>query len=405
MEEQAEFQFELPPPPQPPNEDQLRAHIHPLACRALTESMVPGPHPIFNTNKTVDPPTQAPTKIDASLSTRISRGREAGLRAVGCDEVGDLISAEDLYMEALSILIPASCDLDSGPESNRCARLCEKKKVQREASAILKRCENLRSEIEAHSVLGRSVPTELRNIRSGAASTQHGNTCRLYSSDTVGGDSGTRRPPAPNTLPTVPAVPTELKYTFYAHTVNIQNESARADAGSPYYVPDTAPSSASVSRYFRPSPLKSNTDFVTTSYRAAGMGMSSRRPLAPSLPPNIYRTNVIHPKTHNDKTWRNVSCTTSAPSRSGSVPSNRPAPKLSSVQQPCQRKQRTGPMGYGREVDVERCVVCGYAANFRAPCGHGFCTKCANQSVRGFRSCPVFTCNNMASIERFERMA
>ena len=65
---------------------------------------------------------------------------------------------------------------------------------------------------------------------------------------------------------------------------------------------------------------------------------------------------------------------------------------------------RNGNRGHGSEVDVERCVVWWDAANFRARCGHGFCTKCRNQYVRGFGPCPVFTCHNVLSVETFERM-
>ena len=188
MNKQGDFQFELPPPPPPPNEDQLRGYIHPLAWDTDSEPMGAGNLPISNRKRTAVPPPRSDAKIDAHSLWRISRGREVGLRAVEFDEVGDLINAEDLYMEALSVLIPASRDLDSGPYSNRSARLREKTRVQREASAMLNRCERLRSLIEANDSLGRSVQEELPKTLTGAPSVgiQQNNNGRTLSMEMSG---------------------------------------------------------------------------------------------------------------------------------------------------------------------------------------------------------------------------
>ena len=408
MKKQGSFEFELPPPPTPPNEDQLRGYIHPLARGAVSESMVPGNLPIVNRTRPVLRPAPSSTKIDAQLLSRISRGREAGLRAVRFDEVGDLSNAEELYMEALSVLIPASRDLDRGPNSNRSARLREKTKVQREASGMLNRCEWLRSQIEVDDSRGPGVPQELPNTLIGAPSIRNSNTCIDKHNSNVGGNSDSRRP-APNRLSSRTNIPAEPKYVFYSRTNNVQNGSAGADVDVPLHLPETARPSLVPRRQ----PHMNNDTPQLQSH-------SSRRENSSQVPTrqaSVSNSTKMRPRNANLTGPRNIDFYFQDNIKDRTLPmgmSERPTVGLKvpdnellfEVQDVGSHTAgRDGNRGPGREVGVELCVVCGDAANFRAPCGHGFCTKCGNQSVRVFGSCPVFSCNTVLSFETFQKVS
>jgi len=130
---------------QPQRRERSTRHIHPIGWGPLAESIVADTQPtVENTARRVRPMT-SPTEIEAGLLARISRGRELALYAVECDERGDVVSARQLYMDALYILVPACRDLDRGPNSSRSARSREMKKMQELASVMLDRCEAFRS--------------------------------------------------------------------------------------------------------------------------------------------------------------------------------------------------------------------------------------------------------------------
>ena len=115
--------------------------IRPLGWGPIAERIVAESVPVFEKTERFVPPMRSPSEIDADLLSSIRRGREAGLRAVGFDEIGDVVNARQLYMDALYLLVPACRHLDCGPTSNRKARLREKTKAQRLASVMLDRCE------------------------------------------------------------------------------------------------------------------------------------------------------------------------------------------------------------------------------------------------------------------------
>ena len=145
-----------------PPRDRSPQEFHPLGCGPIAEYIVADSVPVFeNSQKRVVPPMPPPTEMDADLLSRIRRGREAGLLAVGFDKIGDVITAQELYMDALCLLVPACRDLDNGPYRNRRARLCEKAKVRREASAMLGRCEALRNMFDASDSMGTVSYTHL----------------------------------------------------------------------------------------------------------------------------------------------------------------------------------------------------------------------------------------------------
>ena len=521
METSTTFQFQLPPTPEPPREDQLLGDIHELLSGAVAEPVVPGTHPTFDNTQTFNNPLQSRTEIDVEIMSRIRRGREVGLRAERFDDVREVINAKRLYMEAISVLVPASRDLDIGPDSNLRDRLREKTKVLREASAMLDRCEALRSQIYASASHGRYIQRDVSNPLRRAPNIRHSNSRNLHPTSTISFNTNSSKSSS-NVLPTRSAVTTEPKDMLRSRPKNLTNRSLGSHTGAPRCRSDTATSSASVSTSVRPSDLKSDNNFVTTSYGAAGMGISSTVPLRPSLPHNIYSSNVIRPECNRKMLFRNGTAPTPTYFPSVPVYSNQPAPKLPTVQKPRERKPETGPVvsneerrmkssssqdadanilrsqtlphlnnrqktsvaqpsyalnnspsvipsqqshisnptfqsqlarrgpsaqvpttkptvfnsrtmrsnnehlftvlpgnktaqdpqfstqrnrGPGWDVDLERCVVCGDAASFRAPCRHGFCTKCGNRCVRVFGSCPVLYCNQILSLEKFEQMA
>ncbi|PXF43888.1 hypothetical protein BWQ96_06354 [Gracilariopsis chorda] len=104
---------------------------------------------------------RGPTTVDPSLAEKINRGRQLAFLAIEQEEQGNMGAAEAGYMKALSLLVPASKELDIGSELNKNARLSLKAKVQREASAMLDKCEQLRLFLKATAP---TVPTDVPNM-------------------------------------------------------------------------------------------------------------------------------------------------------------------------------------------------------------------------------------------------
>eukprot|EP00177_Eucheuma_denticulatum_P001597 GFKZ01002852.1.p1 GENE.GFKZ01002852.1~~GFKZ01002852.1.p1 ORF type:complete len:544 (-),score=84.51 GFKZ01002852.1:308-1939(-) len=99
--------------------------------------------------------------IDYALSEKIRRGRELGKLAVAQEEQGNLGVAQSGYIKALELLVPARRELDVGSEATKNARMNMKKKVEREAAAMLDRVEELKMFLTAH---GPAVPHEMPGI-------------------------------------------------------------------------------------------------------------------------------------------------------------------------------------------------------------------------------------------------
>ncbi|CAN8068881.1 unnamed protein product [Agarophyton chilense] len=104
---------------------------------------------------------RGPMAIEAALAGKISRGRELALLAIEQEEKGNWGAAEAGYMKALALLVPASKELDIGSELSRGARTAMKTRVQREASAMLDRCEQLRLFLRATAP---TVPTHIPDM-------------------------------------------------------------------------------------------------------------------------------------------------------------------------------------------------------------------------------------------------
>lgn len=96
--------------------------------------------------------------IDPHLADRIRRGRELARLAIEQEERGNLGAAENGYMKALELLVPVSKELDVGSELDKTVRMTQKGKIQREAAAMLDRCEEIRLFLKAN---GPAVPNEM----------------------------------------------------------------------------------------------------------------------------------------------------------------------------------------------------------------------------------------------------
>lgn len=101
--------------------------------------------------------------IDPALADRIRRGRELAKLAIGQEEQGNLGAAENGYMKALELLVPVSKELDVGSDLDKNVRMQQKAKIQREAAAMLDRCEEIRLFLRAN---GPAVPNEMPSIPS-----------------------------------------------------------------------------------------------------------------------------------------------------------------------------------------------------------------------------------------------
>ncbi|KAI0562041.1 hypothetical protein FGB62_67g011 [Gracilaria domingensis] len=104
---------------------------------------------------------RGPTAIEPALADKISRGRELAMLAIEQEEQGNMGAAEAGYMKALGLLVPASKELDIGSELSRNARSAMKAKIQREAAAMLDRCEQLRLFLKAAAP---AVPTNVPDM-------------------------------------------------------------------------------------------------------------------------------------------------------------------------------------------------------------------------------------------------
>jgi len=192
--------------------------IRPLGWGPIAERIVAESVPVFEKTERFVPPMRSPSEIDADLLSSIRRGREAGLRAVGFDEIGDVITAKQLYMESLRLLVPACRELDNGPETNRITRLREKAKVRREASTMLGRCEELNRMMESSHSMGRSVRQDMPNARSSAPSITDPNRRSVRPTSTANNNNDSSRP-APNghSFPSRPAIATEPEYFVFSY--------------------------------------------------------------------------------------------------------------------------------------------------------------------------------------------
>lgn len=488
------------PPPQPASQyDQTPPQARPIGWGGVAESMVMGPMP--NNRQQLShqlPHALGPADLDPNLAWRIGRGRDLGLRAVELEEAGNLGDAEAVYMEALSLMVPASRELDYGPEPTRQMRMRQKARVQREAAAMLDRCEEIKAFLKANAP---DVPREMPVMPGTTTSTKrsvgpvaHRAQPNILANTSITGSlqpSSIIPPPPPPQLSGLDDVLVtrlesrrsvlpgafgnmtggEKKSQFEDHSITdglkkSRNENQLMTSGgkkSPLEsIPNLTPPSPSAppltptefdnvkrpvvapGSFSRPSALtplsKVASNSIDSAGGSSGKGAFLRRyssrassvsdgtltakiqrlsiqrekndfghppPALPSLPPAINMGSVD--MTRSQSAELNQELMGQPPSMSmaliqfqtdkfhtGSVYDTFEG----GFQKMSRHNGSDDVNGYG----AQRCVICSDYAKLRAPCGDGFCAKCANQSVSVFVTCPVKNCQQVLSFDTFEHI-
>lgn len=294
--------------------------------------------------------SQAPIDVDYMLMEKIRRGRELARLAVSQEEQSNLGAAEAGYMKALDLLVPALKELDIGGELNRNARMQMKKKVQREATAMLDRVEELKMFLKAN---GPAVPNEMPTapvLIQPLAETRK----RSGGGNKGGGSSG-------------------------RGTVKVHNEEERRrvsmekEFGDQPLTGQRQLSSETTSVMMRPA----------TKVQQPADRMPSRPP--PPPPPTFDHDS--------GELFERIS------SRKNMVVSAshalQPAGAVALESSPSSKAPRTG---------GATCFMCNAPAQLAAPCDHTFCTKCGNQAASVFGKCPVPACGEPLAKETFAEL-
>lgn len=289
--------------------------------------------PMYGTPAHLASGRRDPLDIEPALLERVRRGRELGFLAIEQETQGNLGAAENGYMKALELLIPASKELDAGSELNKNARMQLKAKIQREAAVMLDRCEELRVFLRANQT---AVPKELPaepvvNYASGRSKPASGKL---------------PAPPAPPKLDSEPAP-------------GMASSAATRRAQSPDIEPPRRPPP--------PAPPAFHDDSDDLLVRLA-----SRKNALTGATVGPQQSKGTVPATHPPA---------AAPTPAAAQPPNaQPPPPLAIPKDP------------KGEFVVAKCFMCNASAEVRTKCSESFCQKCANQVVAVFENCPVPSC-------------
>lgn len=296
--------------------------------------------------------SQAPLDVDYVLMGKIRRGRELGRLAVSQEEQSNLGAAEAGYMKALTLLVPAIKELDIGGELNRNARMQMKKKVQREATAMLDRVEELKVFLKAN---GPAIPNEMPTA-----------PILLGSSLGIGKQGGGGRKGS------------DGSDKHGRGTRNIQEEEKRR---------------ASVERELgdKPSTGHRQSSPETTSIMVRPTAKvrppADKKPVRPPPPPPPtfdHDSGELFERISSRKNMVMSASHAIQPIGAAALASN-----------PSLKAPRAGGAA---------CFMCNAAAQLVAPCNHTFCTKCGNQAANVFGKCPVPSCNEPLAKETFAEL-
>lgn len=493
------FGVHMPPPQSAPQHDQARPQARPIGWGGVAESMVMGAMPIDRQPL----PHQLPhalglADLDPNLAWRIGRGRDLGLRGVELEEAGNLGDAEAVYLEALSLMVPASRELDHGPDSTRQMRMRQKARVQREAAAMLDRCEEIKAFLKANAP---DVPREMPVMPGTTSSTQRSvGPVAQHAQPNIPTNTSNTRSLQPSSIipPPPPAAPSGLDDVLVTRLENrrsilpgalgdmIGGEKKSQVEDQPMIhgqknsrienqpmigggkkslietIPNITPSSlptppltpmqsdyvkrpvVAPDPFSRPSALtplsKVATKSIDSTGGSAGKGAFLRRcsnrassvgdgtPMAqiqrlsiqqekndfghpppglPSLPPAINLGSVD--VTRSQSAELNQELMGQPPSMSMALIEfqtdkfHRDS-VYDTFEGGFQKMSRYNGPNDVNGYWAQRCVICSDYAKLRAPCGDGFCTKCANQSVSVFVTCPVKNCQQVLSFDTFEHI-
>lgn len=396
-----------PPPPPPPmsatgefahsQEDALMRRSNstrrsaPIGWDSIVDS-TPS-RPVYGQPVHLSQTFSSPRDLDPALADKIKRGRELAMLAVQEEEKGNLGAAESGYIKALSLLIPASKELDIGSDLTKHVRKVQKNKIQREAAAMLDRCEELRRFIKAN---GPAVPDELPRLPGSLPKASKPSPPSRESKPKDGSKPKTGK--GDRLLPPPPP-PTDAGDDDLLSRIANRHKA----------LPDTPGESSQPTA--TPKETSSDEEHISTkSFKTSdkSTGGFPKFP-APSEDPKLereerpkYNLSDFNPGQTTQSTaddndtrhrslsssFQNLSVTDDAPSTSNLSPRN--------VQ------DRDGSKAGGSVSDV--CFLCRRQAHLRTKCNHTFCSNCGNQIVTVFGRCPVPDCNEEISLDDFDHI-
>lgn len=383
----------FPPPPQSSNPDYHPSfgantlgevdHTHRPVHLGWGSVAGTGPSgPIFGPPQHLSQPVHPPGEVDAVLNEKIKHGREFAMRAVQHEEEGRLDQAEQDYIQAISILLPCSKELDIGSDLTKHVRQSQKAKIQREAAAMLDRCEEIRKVSKAR---GPEIPREIPKFpefkSKGKPVRPPSSESNQPSTDSKKSSKGSKfsLPPPP------PPPPPQMSQTddddLLLHHANRQNVSRGGTARS------LAPSSSASHDFPNATPEN-----------------QSKHPeeSAPDSEIPVLRTSHKSP---NTATSNAVSENPRYQNLSDSLEEKFDLADLDQM-----ADFKLSPRGDGkRNIDdgglcAETCFLCRRPADLRSRCNHTFCSNCGNQVVTVFSGCPVPNCQAHISIEDFSHI-
>lgn len=372
--------------------------------------------PMYGPPQRLAPPAHGPLDLEPVLASKIRRGRELGMLAVQQEEQGNMGAAEAGYIKALSLLIPASKELDLGPEFNRHVRMKQKGKVQREAAAMLDRCEEIRLFLTAN---GPSVPTEMPKLPGkGVSDGELGPISQKNKSprnDTTNGSNidQSQLPPSP------------LPPSFSEDLLVSRLEGRKIVLPSVGKESLDASGIEEASQVDRPSAQRPINKFPTQGGSLPHSRSSITRNLPPSPPSLQPQRNVGRNPPHQSSTCSisqestpsfvlDISGRFSPPPLTPLPPSlhaarevNVAATSQKAVQQNLINNGTTNTnLSQSRSLNStsEKCFLCRAIADLKTKCDHTYCSNCGNQIVSVFGHCPVPECNKLLAVEDFEHV-
>lgn len=412
-------------------------------------SSVPS-HPLTGLPQAFAPPAHGPLDLEPVLAEKIRRGRELGMLAVEQEEKGNMGAAEAGYIKALSLLVPASKELDTGPEVSRHIRMKHKAKIKREAAAMLDRCEELHLFLAAN---GPAVPDEMPVFPGGDSSGGSGGGSGGGSDEPKQPSSSKPRlndknmppPPPPPTFTdeilisrlenrknVLPGVGADESQSTNEKNLN-KNSSSRQSARDPSppgtrsFLHGTSPplSNRPVTKLSSHQELSSElpsmenapdeqlpTDEFSSMY-ISGNPARSTLPQDPSPQQHQQVVKQEQPWREHDSSQYSTP-SSNMPTLDITVPLSSPPPlplppsmhSAGHLGKPAESLQKGDdvPKSNTGGSAVSKCFLCGAAADLQTKCRHLFCSNCGNQVASVFEHCPVPACNKPLAVEDFEHI-
>lgn len=343
----------------------------------------------FHLSQSVPPPSN----LDPAVVDKIARGRELAMLAVQQEEKGNLGAAEAGYIKALALLIPVSKELDIGSELTKNVRKTQKAKIQREASAMLDRCEELRKFIKAN---GPAVPSELPRI---PGQLSKADKPLPPSRDSKPKDDGKRNNANKNSSVFPPPPPPMADAADDDLLSRIANRhKVLPEASGELLGPSAPPAEQKV----RDEEQQSHAESSAETKERTG---SSSKPPSSQHDVSVGKDSVDWTAKAttgsavqgDDAGQRDVSTSFANMSMLGDASAS-----AGRNESPRNVQDGEDTREGGSIADV--CFLCRRSADLRAKCNHTFCSNCGNQVVSVFGRCPVPGCNEEITLDDFDHI-